>query len=130
MQGEPHRACLPGSTAWGTDYPEVRPEGAGRAADRGLGGRDRPARPPSPLAGGPEQDWCRNDSPPFPQHSFVPEHREPEARVREDGAPPAVPLLPATSPSGAKGETLVGGVEGPVVSPLGSPMHVALSLPL
>ncbi|TEA30535.1 hypothetical protein DBR06_SOUSAS12410088, partial [Sousa chinensis] len=80
--------------------------------------------------GGPEQDWCRNDSPPFPQHSFVPEHREPEARVREDGAPPAVPLLPATSPSGAKGETLVGGVEGPVVSPLGSPMHVALSLPL
>ncbi|XP_021573381.1 lysophospholipid acyltransferase 5-like [Carlito syrichta] len=79
------------------------------------------------LLGGLQQDWCRNMS---PSHSAAlplsTENRK--ARALEEVLP-SMPLLPAKSSSGAKGNTLVGGQRG-CVSPRSSPLYVALSLPL
>lgn len=81
---------------------------------------DLPSNPISSLAGGLEQDWCRNNLSPFLQHSFAPEHRE--HRSQGVGRHGTASCASAASQVfiWAKGETLVGGVEGPM-SPLWTP---------
>lgn len=72
------------------------------------------------LPGGLEQDWCRNDSSPFLQHFFAPEHRPHKSQgVGRHGTPSCASAASQVSIR-AKGETLMGGVEGPM-SPLWAP---------
>lgn len=69
-------------------------------------------------AGGLEQDWCRNDLSPF-LHSTL-EHREHRSQGVERHGTPSCASADSQVFIWAKGETLVGGVEGPM-SPLWTP---------
>ncbi|OWK03596.1 LPCAT3 [Cervus elaphus hippelaphus] len=65
-----------------------------------------------PYVRGPLQDWHTNDLPPFAALLCPGAQRTRSQGVGRRGSP-AVPLPRATSPFGAKGETLMGGAEGP-----------------
>lgn len=123
--GEPHQAWLPE-----TRYGALTALRGARRELEGLGSGDQEVTPtglPLPsLAGGPLQDWHTNNPPPFA--ALCPGAQRTRSQGEGRRGSPAVPLPPATSPFGAKGETR-GRSRGAQVPPLGSPMHDALSLP-
>ena len=119
-------AWLLGNTAWGTDYSTwACQETAGRAGDQGLEGVILTSMPIKylSLAGGLEQGWCRNDSYPFPQHSFASEHREQRSQgVGRHGTPSCASAASQLFIWGQKGDSR-GRSRGPM-SPLWAPPYM------
>lgn len=121
----PKAAWLLRNPAWGMDSLNLGlPDRSWKGCRPGTRRRasDQPAHQVSSLAGGLERGWCRDV--PFPQHSCASEHRteKPGGGKTWYCSQPRLHLGPEGKLSWEEQRALV--------SPRGSPMHVALSLPL